>query len=349
MNNNILIVDDEKLIRNLLSAALTEQGYHCYPVAGVEQAVTLLEHDSFAMIISDIMMPGKSGIELLKEVKRTYPDTIVIMITGLSDMETCLECIHQGADDYITKPFGVSRVTLTVRNLMQTRNLTLEKREYQHELERRVAEQTQQIRAAMNDLHCACDNTLSALVKALDAREKEVGSHSERVMNYAILIGTKLGLSGRDLEHLAKGALLHDIGKIGVSDTILLKEGPLNEQEWFEMRKHPQVGYEILAGVSFLKEPAEIIRTHHEKYDGTGYPSGCSGENIPLGSRIFAVIDTLDAMTSNRPYRKELPYQAVRDEVQRFSGSQFDPEIAALFLSLPRKELEECAGKMFLD
>jgi putative nucleotidyltransferase with HDIG domain len=224
----------------------------------------------------------------------------------------------------------------------------IDKKNYQISLEFKVLEQTDQIRSTMNELHKAYDHTLTALVRALDAREKEVGSHSERVMNYTSLMAAKLDIYGDDLEHLAKGALLHDIGKIGISDNILLKPGVLDDAEWAEMRRHPQVGYAILSEIEFLKGPSEIILTHHERFDGTGYPKGLKGEQIPIGSRIFALVDTLDAMTSHRPYRKALPFEAVVNEVRTFRGSQFDPDIADLFLSISRSQWEGCAGKKFI-
>ncbi len=294
------------------------------------------------------MMPGRTGVELLKDIKKIDADIAVLMVTGLSDMNTALECIRSGADDYLSKPFSINRVFLTVKNLIEKRMLAIDKKNYQISLEFKVLEQTDQIRRTMNDLHKSYDHTLTALVRALDAREKEVGSHSERVMNYTSLMAAKLGIYGNDLEHLAKGALLHDIGKIGISDNILLKPGALDDDEWVEMRRHPQVGYAILSEIEFLKGPAEIILSHHERFDGTGYPNRLKGEQIPIGSRIFALVDTLDAMTSHRPYRKALPFDAVISEVKNFRGRQFDPDIADLFLSISSTQWEECAGKKFI-
>jgi HD-GYP domain-containing protein (c-di-GMP phosphodiesterase class II) len=239
-------------------------------------------------------------------------------------------------------------VVLTVKNLIERRCLAIEKKNYQVSLEFKVMEQTAQIRKTMDDLSTAYDNTLTALVKALDAREKEVGSHSERVMNFAAFLGGKLGMGGRELQELSRGALLHDIGKIGISDNILLKPGKLDDGEWIEMRKHPHVGYAILSEIDFLKTPAEIILTHHERFDGSGYPKQLKGEQIPIGSRIFAVVDTLDAMTSDRPYRRALPFSVAETEIIKFRGTQFDPDIADLFLSIPRNHWEECAGKRFI-
>ncbi len=348
MMEHILIVDDEEMIRDLLSSALAQEEYVCHQASNVDEAFVILGEHPVDLVISDIMMPGRSGVELLRDLKKVDPDIAVLMITGLSDMNTAMECVHLGADDYITKPFGINRVVLTVKNLIERRCLAIEKKNYQVSLEFKVMEQTSQIRKTMNELSSAYDNTLAALVKALDAREKEVGSHSERVMNFASFLGAKLGMAGKELQELAKGALLHDIGKIGISDNILLKAGPLDAIEWVEMRRHPHVGYAILSEIDFLKMPAQIILTHHERFDGTGYPNQLKGEQIPIGSRIFAIVDTLDAMTSDRPYRKALPFDRATAEIFKYRGSQFDPTIADLFLSIPRQHWEECAGKRFI-
>lgn len=345
MKEHILIVDDEEMIRDLLTSALQLENYNCHQAANVDDAFIILGRQQIDLVISDIMMPGRSGVELLRDLKKVDPDIAVLMITGLSDMTTAMECIHLGADDYITKPFGVNRVLLTVNNMIERRCLAIEKKNYQVSLEFKVTKQTEQIRKTMDELSSAYDNTLTALVRALDAREKEVGSHSERVMGYTVFLAKKMGIAGKELEELAKGALLHDIGKIGISDNILLKPGKLDESEWIEMRRHPQVGYAILSEIDFLKRPTEIILGHHERFDGTGYPNQLKGSQIPVGSRIFALVDTLDAMTSDRPYRRALPFEAVTKEVIKYSGTQFDPEIADLFLSINRKHWAECAGK----
>jgi response regulator RpfG family c-di-GMP phosphodiesterase len=348
MDKNILIVDDEEMIRELLSSALLNEGYICHQAADVDNAFLVLDKQNVDLVISDIMMPGRSGVELLIDLKNIDPDITVLMITGLSDMKTAMDCIRLGADDYITKPFGISRVILTVKNLIEKRTLAIEKKNYQVSLEFKVQTQTEQIRNTMNELHTAYNNTLTALVKALDAREKEVGSHSERVMNFSTFMAGKLGLVGKELEQLSKGALLHDIGKIGITDNILLKSGKLSEKEWVEMRRHPQIGYDIMSEISFLKGPAEIILTHHEHFDGNGYPHKLKGRQIPIGSRIFGLVDTLDAMTSDRPYRQALPFDAVISEVKKYCGIQFDPEIVDIFFSIPCAQWEDCAGKHFI-
>lgn len=349
MNATILTVDDEEMIRELMVTALSREGYHCYQAGSAEEARAILNSRKVDLTLLDIMMPGRSGVDFLKEIKQLSSDTVVLMVTAISDMETAMRCIHLGADDYILKPFDIERVLLTIRNSLEKQRLLLENQEYQANLEKKVEEQTGQIRAAMEELNFAYDHTLTALVRALDAREKETGSHSERVMNYTVLLAEKMGIAEAELGVMARGALLHDIGKIGISDNILLKPAMLDEAEWKEMRRHPQLGHDILSGIRFLKAPAEIILSHHERFDGSGYPNRLAGRDIPLGSRIFTLADTLDAMTSDRPYRKALPFEAVLDEVKRCSGSQFDPEIVDVFLSISRTRWEEAGKRQFIS
>lgn len=347
MKEHILIADDEEMIRELLCATLSKEKYQCHQAGNADEGLAILEKEPIEIAFIDIMMPGRSGVELLKDARATKPDISVLMITALNDMDTALSCIHLGAEDYITKPFNLDRVLLTVRNISEKRRLIKDNRDYQTNLELKVREQTEVIREAMGEINLAYEHTLTALIRALDAREKEVGSHSERVMTYTLLMAQKLGIGEDQAAAMAKGALLHDIGKIGISDNILLKPGKLNEEEWHLMKHHPQVGYDILKGIRFFKEAAELVLFHHERFDGYGYPHSRKGSDIPLSARIFALIDTLDAMTSDRPYRKALPFQAVVDEVVRCRGLQFDPELVDVFLTIEKVEWENAAGKIF--
>jgi putative nucleotidyltransferase with HDIG domain len=344
---NVLIVDDEEMIRDLLDSTLSREGYTCFQAENANQACQVIRERTINLMICDIMMPGRSGVELLHDVKKISPDTAVLMVTAISDTETAMFCIHRGADDYIIKPFNIDRVMLTVRNSLEKQRLTLENRAYQANLELKVLEQTKQILATMYERNRAYEDTLTALIKALDAREKEVGSHSERVMSYTLLLAEAMGIREAERQTMAKGAMLHDIGKIGISDNILLKPGKLDDAEWVEMRKHPFLGYSILSEIKYLKAPAEIILSHHERFDGTGYPNKLAGETIPLGSRIFTLVDTLDAMTSDRPYRKALPFSTVHEEVKRCCGTQFDPAIVEVFLSIPQQKWEDAVSVKF--
>ncbi|ACH39417.1 response receiver-modulated cyclic diguanylate phosphodiesterase [Citrifermentans bemidjiense Bem] len=345
MKGNILIADDEDMIRELINITLSKEGFTCFQAASAEEGLEIINKHKLDLALLDIMMPGRSGIDLLKDIKEATPDTTVLMITAMNDMDTALSCIHYGAEDYITKPFNLDRVLLTVKNTLEKRRLVLENKEYQANLEQKVREQTEVIRTVMGEINLAYEHTLVALIRALDAREKEVGSHSERVMSYARLLAKAAGISEDELIIIGKGALLHDIGKIGVSDNILLKPAKLDDSEWEIMRQHPSIGFDILSGIRYFAGAAELVLHHHERWDGNGYPGNLEGENIPISARIFALVDTLDAMTSDRPYRKALTFEAVLDEVTRCRSKQFDPELVDLFLSIPKDEWESAAGK----
>lgn len=348
LSANILIVDDEQMIRDLLCITLSREKYICFQSSNADEGLDVIRNKEIDLALLDVMMPGSSGIELLKDLKKISPDTAVLMITALSDIETALACIHLGAEDYITKPFSVDNIVIKARNALEKRRLVRENMKYQNELELKVLEQTRVIRAAMEEINLSYESTLTALVRSLDARESEVGSHSERVMNYTLLLSRSMGITEPELTVISKGALLHDIGKIGVSDNILLKPGKLTTEEWDEMQKHPQIGYEILCDIKFLKGASEFILAHHERFDGKGYPNGAKGRDIPLSARIFALVDTLDAMTSDRPYRKALPFENMIQEIMRCRGSQFDPEIVDEFLLIRREQWEEVTGHLFI-
>ncbi|WP_026840310.1 HD domain-containing phosphohydrolase [Citrifermentans bremense] len=345
MKGNILIADDEDMIRELINITLSKEGFTCFQAASAEEGLEIINKHKLDLALLDIMMPGRSGIDLLKDIKEATPDTTVLMITAMNDMDTALSCIHYGAEDYITKPFNLDRVLLTVKNTLEKRRLVLENKEYQSNLEQKVREQTEVIRTVMGEINLAYEHTLVALIRALDAREKEVGSHSERVMSYARLLAKAAGISEDELIIIGKGALLHDIGKIGVSDNILLKPAKLDDSEWEIMRQHPSIGFDILSGIRYFAGAAELVLHHHERWDGNGYPGNLKGEDIPISARIFALVDTLDAMTSDRPYRKALTFEAVLDEVTRCRSKQFDPGLVDLFLSVPKIEWENAAGK----
>lgn len=348
MKGTLLILDDEFMIRELLCSALEREGYTCFSAGTAEEAVNIISANAIDLLLLDIMMPGMSGVELLPRLKTSRPDTAIIMVTAVNDVDTALSCIKMGADDYIIKPFGLDRILITVGNSLEKRRLKIENRDYQYNLEKKVQEQTLQINMTMEQLHRSYDYTLCALVRALDAREKELGCHSERVMNYTLLLAQECGVEESEMPVIAKGTLLHDIGKIGISDNILLKGSELDSQEWMEMKKHPVVGYNILSGISSLKAASDFVLAHHERFDGSGYPYGLKGGSIPLSARIFSFTDTLDAMTSDRPYRKALPFEAVIEEIRTCSGTQFDPDIATKFLGISKKTWENAGEKTFL-
>lgn len=346
----ILVVDDEEAIREVVSTLLTAQGYECTTCANGRIALETFRRGSFDLVLSDIVMPEMDGLKLLGELRLEDPDVPVIMVTAMHDIAIALEAIRAGAYDYILKPFEKDQLHLSVRRALEHRALVMENRTYQSDLEHLVAERTQQLSVALQELEQSYDYTLEALGGALDAKDAETEGHCQRVTAFTITMAKAMNVDKAMLRHIARGAFLHDIGKMGIPDSILRKPGPLTAEERTIMRKHCEIGYSVLERIPFLKEAADIVLSHQECFDGSGYPRGLKGEEIPLGARIFAVADTLDAMISDRPYRKALPISAARDEIKRFSGRQFDPRVVEVFMSQPDRvwlELHQNIGDPF--
>jgi len=346
----ILVVDDEEAIREVVSTLLQAQGYSTTVCPNGRHALQAFGNDTYDLVLSDIVMPEMDGLKLLAELRMSDPDVPVIMVTAMHDISIALEAIRAGAYDYILKPFEKDQLHLSVRRALEHRRLVLENRTYQSDLEHLVAERTQQLSIALQDLEQSYDYTLEALGGALDAKDAETEGHCQRVTAFTITMARSMGVDKNLLRHIARGAFLHDIGKMGIPDNILTKPGPLTPEERDIMRRHCEIGYQMLERIPFLKEAAEIVLSHQECYDGSGYPRRLKGEQIPLGARIFAVADTLDAMISDRPYRKAMPISAAREEIQRYSGRQFDPRVVQVFMSQPDRvwlSLHEKIGDPF--
>lgn len=321
----LLIVDDEAAIRRLLRRKLSGEGYQCEEADTAEQILNTLKTSPIALVILDIKMPGKSGIELLPEIKSGYPDTAVIMATAVNEVNVAVQCLKQGADDYICKPFNLEELSRSVQKALEKRRLQLEIREYQQYLEEKIEEQTGEIRKLFL-------GAIEALVAALEAKDKYTGGHSRRVTEIALALGNELGLSAQDIEDLRWGSLLHDIGKIAVDQVIQNKPGRLTREEYEHIMTHIHVGVEIVRPVVNGKITA-MIEHHHDHYDGSGLHQVIAGSDIPLGARILAVADAFDAMISDRPYRSAMSITEIVEEIKRCAGTQFDPIIVAAFLN----------------
>lgn len=337
---NILIIDDEPEITGLLFDLLRED-YECSRASSAEDGLALLYANEFDLVLTDIQMGGMSGLEFVSKLIDHAPDTVVIMISGLHTIETAITALRVGAFDYITKPFDLLHVEAAVRRALDHRGLRQAKRHYENYLEELVRQRTQEVKQALASLEATYRSTLKALTTALDTRDSETHGHSERVVRFSLRLGRELGLDSAEMASLEYGALLHDIGKVGVPDAILRKPAGLTEDEWSQMRLHPLHGKQILKGVKFLEGASLVVEQHHEKWDGSGYPQGLAGEQIDLKARIFAVADTFDAIMSDRVYRKGNTYDKAVAELRRCAGTQFDPAVVAAFECVSAEEWDE--------
>jgi putative nucleotidyltransferase with HDIG domain len=333
----ILVVDDEAHVRSMISATLERQGYEVLVASGGREALEAIDQDGFELILTDIVMQEGNGLALLERIHAQNPNLPVIMVTAIHDISVAIDSMRRGAYDYLLKPFEREHLVATVQRALEHRQALQESRTYQQNLEQVVRARTEMLRQAMEDLEHSYDVTLEALGDALDLKDSETEGHSKRVTAYTIALARAMSISPAEIKVIARGAFLHDIGKMAIPDDILRKPGKLLPEEQEIMREHCARGYQMLRKIPFLAEAAEIVFTHQEHYDGTGYPSALKGAAIPVGARIFAVADTLDAITSDRPYRQARTFDAAREEIIRCSGTQFDPAVVEVYLKIPNE------------
>ncbi|HWQ31361.1 MAG TPA: HD domain-containing phosphohydrolase [Blastocatellia bacterium] len=348
---SILIVDDDQQVQSVLTEILSEH-FDCRIASSAFEARELLGRERFQLVLLDINMPGPNGLDFLAQITGLRSAPTVVMISASPDLESPIEAMRRGAYDYLPKPFGLNQVMAVVERALEHQTLREMQREYSLRLERMVEERTarlaedarqieeqnRRIKGMYETLYENYRATLRSLAKALEARDAETRGHSDRVVAYCLKLGQQLGLTDRELLALEQGALLHDIGKIGTPDGILLKAGTLTEEEWLVMRQHIDHGAAIVSEVELLSDALWVIQEHHEKWDGSGYPQGLKGEEISIYARIFAVADCADAITSDRPYREGRPFEAVIEELTICAGTHFDPRVVEAFVSVPLDE-----------
>jgi len=342
----VLVVDDETTVRQILVRKLTSLGYSCDTRDNGWAALDALRAQNYDLLLADIVMPEMSGVALMKDALRLCPDLAVILVTSVVEVKVAVDAVKQGAFDYISKPFSLEEVSVAVARALEKRRLLIENREYQKNLEHLVVQRTRQVKQALDLLQHTYQATLLALGTALDSREADSSGHSLRAARYATRIARRMKLSERQLLEIEQGALLHDIGKIGVPDALLRKPGRLSESEWVLMRRHPEIGFRILSRIKSLEGAARLVLHHHEKYDGTGYPGRLKNGEISLGARVFSIADALDCITSVRPFQAAASFEAAVDEIRRVSGSQLDPEIVNAFLQVPVNEWREMSHQV---
>ena len=331
-DGTVLIVDDAEDIRRLLHQRLKIEGYRCKEAGGPDQALEKMQAEPASLVLLDIKMPGKSGTELLSEIRERYPDTAVIMVTVIHDIDTAIESIRRGAYDYITKPFNLDVVVHSAKRAIEKRRLELEIRDYQQQLERKVEEQAKEVRQTFL-------GAIQSLVFALEATESYSAGHSRRVCEIAMAIGKRLGLGDDELEDLRWGSLLHDIGKVAVDQSILNKPARLTAAEYQHVMTHTVVGASIMQPAVRNRRITEIIEHHHAHYDDSALNQKLRGKDIPLLARIVAIADAYDAMTSSRPYRAAFSREEALAEIRCEIGKHFDPLLANTFLEMSAADI----------
>ena len=325
---NCLVVDDEPGVRRSLARMLQAQGFQCFEASTGLEALELLDRiGETPLIVSDMRMPELDGIGFLEAVRRRYPDTSVIMLTGLSDTTTAVDCLHLGAADFLLKPISMNELQARVARALEKRALVLQNRYYQENLERRVHEQAQRIQELFLQ-------GVQMLARALEAKDAYTRGHSIRVSRYAVATARRMGFQGVLLDGIRLGGELHDIGKIGTRESVLHKPGSLTADEFRQISEHPILGERMLSPLARESpDVLRIVRSHHERLDGRGFPDGLRGERIPVEARIVAVADAFDAMTTRRPYRDSRPPDQAMAELRRVAGTQLDPEAVEAFVA----------------
>lgn len=337
----VLLCDDDPAVRRLLRAILLPAGYEVREAGDGEAALSLFEAQGADLILCDLQMPRMDGLALLRRIRDTDDTVAFIVLTGAGTTEDAVVALRLQADDYLTKPFHVDEVLIAAEHAVTHRRLLRESRLYHRRLEERVTEQSLQIQSMLVE-------ALRTLAAAIEMRDDYTGGHVERVARYAVSTGRELGLSGEELRHLWVGALLHDVGKIAVPDAILRKPGSLTTEEYAVIRRHPEIGAEIMGRSSFLAPGIPAALHHQERWDGAGYPAGLRGEEISLQGRIIAVVDTYDAISTTRPYREQRTVQEAYAELRRCAGTQFDPRVVEAFIRSAEAGFPEPAETAFL-
>ncbi len=331
----VLIVDDEEVIRRLLYETLSPE-YALASTETAEQAYDFIEEHNADVVLVDKNLPGLTGLDLLKQVKSRSPDVEVIVITGYASLESALDALRLGAYDYLLKPFDdISIVSEKVRRAIEKRELAKER----NGLLEQLMVSNKELRSTQDFMRRSYLETLTSMITALEARDAYTRGHSDRVAEFSVAIGKELNLGPDRMERLRDGARLHDLGKIGVREDILNKVGRLSPEEFEHIKQHPIIGAEIIGKMENYRQLLPMIRNHHERWDGKGYPDGLAGEQIPLEARIVSVADCYDAMTSKRPYRDPLLLDSAMNILKEASGSQLDPTVVGAFFMAVQKSI----------
>lgn len=335
---NILIVDDEEPIRQLICDILEMEGYTCGMAADTNEARDCLEQGEFELILSDINMPGESGLDFMRYVFDHYNDIAAIMVTAMDDPQVAEAVFEIGVYDFITKPVTRSSVLISVTNALHRRELELSNKVYRDGLEKMVAERTTSLEKTMDQLRKTLDSVIQTIALTVETRDPYTAGHQRRVADLARAMAVEMNLSNESIEGTYLSGVIHDLGKISIPAEILSKPGRLTENEFNLIKDHPQTGFDILKGFEFPWPIAKMILQHHERYDGSGYPQGLKKEDILLESRILAVADVVEAIASHRPYRPSLGIEIALKEISKGAGTVYDPDVTQICLDLFKNE-----------
>ncbi len=347
VSRNVLVVDDEPQILRAFKRVFRDTNVNLKTAGSVGKALELLGSESYQVVVSDFRMPGMDGIQFLDEVRHQLPGAVRILMSGQADFETMVDVINRvGLFCFLVKPWDAKDLRVSIDSALGQCAAGFKKQHLTKQLALRCSELGELNRTLAEKIQARTSLLLRGLINALDLRDTENQWHSRRVALYSRCVAEQLGLTEEGLLVVEHGALLHDVGKIGVSDTILLKPGELTEEERSEVERHAEYGYRILEGIDFLGNAREIVLQHHERWDGSGYPRKLAGERINIGARIFSIVDTYDAMTTNRPYRRALPHGVACAEINRMRGLLFEPTVVDVWNSIPLDQIEAIRWKL---
>ena len=331
---NVLVVDDEVQVLNLIKQLLEINGYKCTLATNTSQARSYLKEDTFDLILCDMHMPGETGLDFSRDVLKQQPEAAIVMVTAVDDPDLASTVLNIGVYGYIIKPFKPNELVITVTNALHRRDLEIQNRLYQENLEKMVQERTEELRASLNDLQKAMQGIIHVMVLTIESRDPYTAGHQQRVTLLASALAQEMGLSEKEVEGVKMASLIHDIGKISVPSEILSKPGKLTEIEFCLVKTHPQSGYEILKNITLPWPIAKIVLQHHERLDGSGYPLGLKDKEILLEAKIIGVADVVEAMASHRPYRPALGIEKALEEISQKKGILYSPEVADICIKL---------------
>ena len=323
----VLVVDDEEPIRNALRKYLKQQQFEVYAAGSAEEALQQLRLHKVTLMLSDIRMPGTSGVDLVPQAIEIEPDLAILMLTAVNDATSAALCMQRGAMDYLTKPIELADLGRAVQRALKRREMDLENRHLNQWLKEEVTTRTAELQRERHRLERVSTATLEALVNALEAKDPYLRGHSARVADLSANIATEMRLSEEDVERVRMAGRLHDLGKIGTRDAVVNKEGPLTADEFEHVKQHVIIGAQILAPLVHLGDIVSMVKSHHERYDGSGYPDGLRGEEIPMGGRIIAAAEVYDALTTSRPYQEKMTPEEAVERMADLSGTVLDPKV----------------------